>query len=162
MESTETTTEPSYEMPDDSEGFVLAEYAAFHMLEKKAEEVLVLDLRGRSDFCDFFVLGTGQADVQVKAIAQAVVNGLVVTGEKAHHVEGMRDGRWVLVDFVSVRNHVFKAKVRDYYQLERLWADAPQLAVSIEHFQDPDVRRRQAGRPGMVPPDRDAAGADAS
>ena len=68
----ETTAPESWEMPDDSPGFLLAERACYHILELKGEDVMILDLRGLSDVCDFFVLASGMADVQVKAIASSV------------------------------------------------------------------------------------------
>jgi ribosome-associated protein len=160
MSSETDTPNREYRMPDESEAFALAERAAFHMLEKKAEDVLVLDLRGRSDFCDFFVLGTGQADVQVKAIAAAVMAGLEQIGEPVHHSEGLAEGRWALLDLVNVLVHVFKPAVREYYQLERLWADAPRLEIAADHFADPTVRARQAERLGSAPSEKGAAGAD--
>jgi ribosome-associated protein len=146
MDSTENRPAQDFPMTDVSAAFALAERAAYHMLEKKAEDVLVLDLRNRSDFCDFFVLGTGQADVQVKAIAGAVMAGLDEAGESVHHSEGLAEGRWALLDYVNVLVHVFKPAVREYYQLERLWGDAPQLAITLEYFQDPRVMARQARR----------------
>jgi ribosome-associated protein len=148
-------------LPDDSDAFALAEAAAFHMLTKKAEDVVILDLRGRADICDFFVIGTGQADVQVRAIAAAVADGLAATGETVHHVEGLSEGRWALLDFVDVVVHVFKPAVRSYYRLEQLWADAPGLEITPEHFDDPRVRDRQQQRAGRFPPPGAATGADA-
>jgi ribosome-associated protein len=98
----------------------VAEYA----LSKKAENVLTMDLRGLTSTCDFFVIASGTSDVQVKAIADAVKNGLSDEGEKPWHVEGYEGKRWVLLDYVDVVVHVFDEETRDYYQLERLWGDA--------------------------------------
>jgi len=93
-------------------------------LSKKAENVLSMDLRGLSSACDFFVICTGTSDVQVKAIANAIDDGMTDVGEKPWHVEGAEGKRWILLDFIDVVVHVFDREARDYYQLERLWGDA--------------------------------------
>ena len=121
-------------MPDASPGFRLAERVCYHVLELKGDDVVVLDLRGLSDVCDFFVVASGQADVQVKAIAKAVRNGLVAVDQSCSGSEGEGEGRWILLDFVDVVVHVFKPEVRDYYQLERLWSDAGSLVIDLEHL----------------------------
>ena len=100
-------------------------------LSKKAENVLSMDLRGLTSACDIFVICTGTSDVQVKAIADAVKDGMTDDGEKPWHVEGTDGKRWILLDFVDVVVHVFNRETRDYYQLERLWGDA-----KFETFED--------------------------
>jgi ribosome-associated protein len=102
-------------------------------LSKKAEKTVSLDLRGLGAPCDFFVICEGGSDVQVRAIADAIVEGMREVGEKVWHVEGRETGRWVLLDFVTVVVHVFDAETRDYYQLERLWGDAP-----TQEYEDED------------------------
>lgn len=129
-------------MPDESPGFLLAERAAHHLLAVKGEDVVILDLRGLSDVCDFFVLASGRADVQVKAMARAVRDGLLAVGQKPVGSEGESDGRWALLDFVDVVVHVFRVEVRDYYQLERLWGDAGVLVVTLQHLGSEEFRRR--------------------
>jgi len=113
------------------------------------EEVVILDLRGRSDICDFFVLATGLADVQVTAIARAVADGLRTLGHRLHHNEGLAEGRWALLDFFDVVVHVQKPETREYFQLERLWGDAPRLALTPEHFEQDEVKQRQAQIPAL-------------
>ena len=93
-------------------------------LEKKAENIMSMDLRGIVTTCDFFVICEGTSDVHVRAIADGLLGGMVEAGEKAWHVEGYEVGRWILVDYVNVVVHVFDKETRDYYQLERLWGDA--------------------------------------
>lgn len=100
-------------------------------LEKKAENVISLDLRRLTSTCDFFVICEGGSDVHVKAIASAIREGMEVVDEKVWHVEGYEAGRWVLLDYVNVVVHVFDPETRDYYQLERLWGDA-----KIEAYED--------------------------
>ncbi len=101
-----------------------------------------MDLRGRSDVCDFFVLGTGASDTQVNALAKHVHNSLVGCGQKPKGLEGMNDGRWALLDFFDVVVHVFKTDARDYFDLERLWGDAPRLDLTAGHFSADDVAAR--------------------
>ena len=149
-EHTDTEESPvEYQMPDDSPAFELAEAAAYFILAKLGEEVVILDLRGRSDICDFFVLATGLADVQVKAIARAVADGLRTLGHRLHHNEGLAEGRWALLDFFDVVVHVQKPETREYFQLERLWGDAPRLALTPEHFEQDEVKQRQAQIPAL-------------
>ena len=102
-------------------------------LERKAHDVVALDLRGISSATDFFVIATGTSDIQVRAIADHVVDELKKEGERPEHVEGMDGGRWALLDYVDFVVHVFHPEARDFYQLESLWGDAPR-----EEFADPD------------------------
>lgn len=91
----------------------------------KARDVVVLDLRKISNAADFFVIASGTSDTHVRTLAERVRESVERTGWHAHHVEGLRAGRWALLDFVDVVVHVFHPTLREYYQLERLWADAP-------------------------------------
>jgi len=140
---------PRFSMPDDSPGFALAERAAYFALEKKADDVVILDLRGLSEVCDFFVIASGQADVQVKAIGRAVTDGLRSAGQAPVGVEGTETGRWVLIDFFDVVIHVLRPEVRDYYQIERLWDDAEVLAVPPSYLSTVGFRERH---PDLPPP----------
>ncbi len=94
-------------------------------LERKAQDVVILDLRGISSATDFFVIASGASDVQVKAIADNVIAGLKREDTRPEHVEGLRGGRWALLDYVDMVVHVFHPQARDFYQLETLWGDAP-------------------------------------
>lgn len=94
-------------------------------LDRKAEGVVAMDLRGISSATDFFIMATGNSDVQVKAIARHVMDELAKSGVKPLHVEGLDRARWVLMDFVDVVAHVLHPSARDFYQLELLWGDAP-------------------------------------
>jgi len=100
--------------------------------ERKAHDAVVLDLRGISSATDFFVLASGRSDVQVKAIADHVVDELKKEGQRPSHVEGLRGGRWVLLDYIDIIVHVFHPQARDFYQLENLWGDAPRWAEPSE------------------------------
>jgi len=94
-------------------------------LERKAHDVTVLDLRGISSATDYFVVASGRSDVQVKAIADHVVEELKGQGVRPGHVEGLPGGRWVLLDYFDFVVHVFHPQARAFYQLENLWGDAP-------------------------------------
>jgi ribosome-associated protein len=93
-------------------------------LTKKAQDVRILDLRKLSSVTDVFVVCHGDSDVQVRAIAEAVLDGLKQEGHRVWHKEGMEYCRWVLLDYVDVVVHIFLKETREYYGLERLWGDA--------------------------------------
>ena len=99
--------------------------AASLALDRKAEDVVALDLRGISSATDFFVLATGNSDIQVRAIAEHVMDELKKAGIRPLHVEGMDRARWVLMDFVDFVIHILHPSARAFYQLELLWGDAP-------------------------------------
>jgi ribosome-associated protein len=117
---------------------VVAKKVINHLLSKKAEEVLLFDLRKVTTMTDFFIICTGTTDVHVKAIANAVVDGCKEDKIDIYHVEGMDSLTWVLVDLVDIVVHVFQPESRKYYQLERLWGDAV-----IEKFGDEDEQAYQ-------------------
>ncbi len=93
-------------------------------LSKKGTEVKILDVKGLSSVCDYFVIASGGADVHVKAIAEAIADGLVKQGCRLSHREGEREGNWILLDYIDVVVHVFYEPTRRFYDLERLWGDA--------------------------------------
>lgn len=99
--------------------------AAELALELKAQDVVILDLRGLSTATDFFVVATGTSDVQVKAIADNIIDELKDDDVRPGHREGSKGGRWILVDYVDFIVHVFHPQAREFYQLEDLWGDAP-------------------------------------
>ena len=99
--------------------------AAELLFDRKALEVTLLDLRGISTATDFFLIATGTSDTHVSAISDHVVEELRASGTRPLNVEGARGGRWVLIDYFSFVVHVFHPAAREFYQLERLWGDAP-------------------------------------
>jgi ribosome-associated protein len=107
-----------------------AQAAAALCLDLKANEVVILDLAHVSDVTDAFVIASGTSDAHVRSIAEHVIEGMKARGIGAHHVEGMPQGRWVLIDFVHFVVHVFHPTLRSFYQLERLWSDASVIAVA--------------------------------
>lgn len=110
----------------------LARRIAELALEKKAERVVILDMRELYPASDYFVIGSATTDVQVKAIADHVIEELGKESVRPWHVEGVANRRWVLLDFVDVVAHVFLEEARNFYLLEKLWADAP-----LEEVEDP-------------------------
>lgn len=101
------------------------------MQERKAEDIVIIDLRtiGNS-VADFFVLCTGNSDTQVEGIAESVEAHIYkIKKESPRHVEGKRTGDWILLDYVDVVAHVFKRETRDFYHLESLWGDAKVKAI---------------------------------
>jgi ribosome-associated protein len=98
-------------------------------LDKKALDVVVLDLRKTPAFTDFFVLCSGQTQRQVKAIADAVEEALRAAKVRPAHVEGYDRADWVLMDFFTFIVHVFTPQTRAFYALERLWGDAERIEV---------------------------------
>jgi ribosome-associated protein len=99
-------------------------------LDKKATNVVVLDLRHTPAFTDYFVLCSGQNARQVKAIADAVEESLRAAKVRASHIEGYERAEWVLMDFFNFIVHVFSPQTREFYSLERLWGDAERIDVS--------------------------------
>ena len=93
-------------------------------MERKAQELAVLDLRGISSATDFFLLGSGTSDIQVRSIAEHIIEELKKEGVRPGHVEGLEGGRWVLIDYIDFVVHIFHPQARSFYQLETLWGDA--------------------------------------
>jgi len=100
--------------------------------DRKARDVHIMDLRGLSDATDFFLIATGDSEVHVRAIFEHIVEELDHEGVKPAGVEGASAGRWVLIDYIDLIVHVFHPMVREFYQLERLWGDAPALMLEEE------------------------------
>ncbi|MHB1223786.1 MAG: ribosome silencing factor [Gemmatimonadaceae bacterium] len=121
-------------MPSDtsSDPRQLAQRAAALALELKAVDVVILDVRGVADVTDCFVIASGTSDAHVRGIANHVLDELRTEGVRAHHEEGLQQGRWVLLDYVDVIVHIFHPQLRDFYQLERLWGDAEVVPVEPE------------------------------
>lgn len=106
-----------------------AQRAAQIALDTKAHDVILLDLRGVTDMTDFFLIASGTSDTHTRAIAEHIMETMKKEGYRADHVEGLEQGRWVLVDFVDFVVHVFHPTLRNFYQLERLWGDAERVTL---------------------------------
>ena len=114
----------------------LAHSIARLSLTKKSGDVVILDLRKLTNMTDFFVICSGETEIQVKAITDAVLEGLVKLQVKPWHKEGYETGTWVLLDFVDVVLHVFHEDTREYYRLEDLWGDAGVTMVKDSVIQE--------------------------
>jgi ribosome-associated protein len=109
---------------------ILAKHVADLALSKKAQDVVIMNLRGLSSVTDYFVICSGDSDVQIKAIADEIKDGLAKKGVSVWHRE-VGSPNWVLLDYVDVVVHVFHKHTRPFYNLEKLWGDA-----RIEHVKD--------------------------
>jgi ribosome-associated protein len=98
-------------------------------LERNSRDAVVLDLRGISDVTDFFLILSGDSDTHTRAISENILDRMRESGFRPVGVEGSAGGRWILMDFVGLVVHVFLPAVREFYQLERLWGDAPLVAL---------------------------------
>lgn len=108
----------------------LADLVAGYALDKKAADVTILDLRGVAGYTDFFVIASGGSDRQTKAIHDGVGEGLKKEhGLLPRRVEGVQEGRWILMDYLDVVLHAFTPETREHYRLEQLWGDVPRRAV---------------------------------
>jgi len=107
----------------------LALAAAKLALEKNGFDVVLIDLRKRTDIANYFLVCSGTVDVHVKAIADNIVDGLKAKDVRVWHVEGYRNLQWVLLDYVNVVIHIFQPNQREFYSLEKLWGDAPKQII---------------------------------
>ena len=98
------------------------------LADRKAVDAVVLDLRELTAAADYFIIASGTSDAHVRGMADHLLTALPPRGVRPHHVEGLSQGRWVLLDYVDFVVHVFHPELREFYQLERLWGDAAVLA----------------------------------
>ena len=110
----------------------LAQRAAAIALDNKGIDVVVLGLKGVSDMTDFFVIASGTSDTHVRALGEHIQAELKKEGETPQHVEGIQQGRWVLLDYVDIVVHLFHPSLRNFYDLERLWSDAQVVPVTAQ------------------------------
>jgi ribosome-associated protein len=108
----------------------LARSIANAVLEKKASDVVVLDVRGMASYADYLVLASGESERQVAAMADAVSELLKPKGVRPVSTEGQEGGSWVLLDYADVVAHLFQQDSRTFYDLEGLWADAKKISVA--------------------------------
>jgi len=97
--------------------------------DKKAEELVVLDLRKAAGFTDYFVICSGNNPRQIRAIADSVMDALAAAGSKPAHIEGYERSEWVLIDYFDFIVHIFAQETRMFYGLERLWGNAERIEV---------------------------------
>ncbi|CAN5562660.1 hypothetical protein BH09GEM1_BH09GEM1_24220 [soil metagenome] len=105
--------------------------AAAILIDRKANDVVLLSLKGVSDMTDYFLIASGTSDTHVRALGNAVLEDMKKdAGQMANHSEGLQQGRWVLLDYVDFVVHVFHPTLRNFYQIERLWADAQVVPIT--------------------------------
>ena len=124
-------------------------------LDRGALDPVLLDVREVASFADIFVLLSGRSDRQARAIAEAVVEAMRDAADAPLGVEGLAEGRWILIDCNDVIVHVFEPETRDLYSLERLWSDAPRIdlpglgvskeALAAASSEDTETRRQTEG-----------------
>jgi ribosome-associated protein len=107
----------------------LARQAADAAADKKANDLVVLDIHELSVIADYFIICSGNSNTQVQAIARGVREKLTKQGYHLKAMEGFDEARWVLLDFGDVVVHVFRQEEREFYNLERVWGDAQQLSL---------------------------------
>ena len=128
-----TSTDAPTRRPPRNPGYLIAAHAVDAMADKQATDIVVLDLRSIAAMADFFVLGTGGSDVQIRAIANGVMDHVEEQcEERPWQREGTEALEWVVLDYVDVVIHVFNKEKRAHYNIERLWGDADRADVPAE------------------------------
>jgi ribosome-associated protein len=112
-------------MTTDAERLERAGWIVEAALDRKAERLVALDVRKLTSYADTFVLATGTSDRHVRSIADGIAEAARIHGDVRLGTEGYDEARWILIDLGDVIVHVFRAEVREEYDLERLWSDAP-------------------------------------
>lgn len=120
------------------DSITLAKKIADLIFNKKGYDVRILDLKEIASFADYFVICSADSDTQVRAIADEIDKSLRDEGLKCWHKEGYRAMNWILLDYVDVVVHVFKKDMREFYNIEKLWGDAPVIEV-----EDPELRKQK-------------------
>lgn len=111
-------------------GKKIMELAVRALDSKKGRDIKALETGELTTLAEYFVLCAGTSNTQIKALADAVEKALSDAGEEPHHIEGHRDGTWVLLDYSVVVVHIFTQEAREFYDLERLWKDAKDVDIS--------------------------------
>ena len=100
--------------------------------DKKASNILILDLRGLTYIADYFMICSGNNPAQVGAVSDWIEETLARTGEHVSHIEGQAEASWVLMDYGDMVVHIFDEEARVYYNLEKLWGDAPRVPLQVK------------------------------
>ncbi len=120
---------PSSRPPRPASPLETAKLCAAAALDRKALDVVLLDVAGLSGFADYFLLASGRSTRQATAVAEQIKRTLKKAGVRPLGAEGLRQGAWVLLDYGDVVVHVFHQPVREFYDLEALWGDAPRVSL---------------------------------
>lgn len=116
----------------DKTGLELAQECARIALDTKAEDLVILDVRGLTSFTDYFVIMSGHSTRHVQGLAEAIGDELSAKRNTSTNCEGLKEGLWVLLDYTDVVVHVFYKETRTFYNLDGLWHDAPRIAPAGE------------------------------
>ena len=110
-------------------------------LEKKAKNIVILNIKNVTSFADYTIICSGTSDRQVQSIASSVEGSMKKAGTLPLGIEGEKGGRWVLMDYADIIVHVFYEPVREFYDIERLWSDAPKMEVAEDTVEVKSLRR---------------------
>ncbi len=110
----------------------IAGFIANVMNDKKAEDIEILGIKDLTVIADYFVICTGRNSNQISSICDEIEEKLKDQGIKAGHIEGLRSNNWILMDYGSVIVHIFSPADRDFYQLDKIWADAKKLSYTFK------------------------------
>lgn len=99
---------------------------------KKAKDITAIEIKDLTTLGDYFIIASGSSSTQVKALCDAVEDGMTSLGFEPLRVEGYQSGMWVVLDYTDVIVHLFYEQTREFYSLERLWADAPKVTLKLE------------------------------
>ncbi|HEX3688563.1 MAG TPA: ribosome silencing factor [Solirubrobacteraceae bacterium] len=127
MTQANPTYDASRQLTPEETVAAVADFAA----DRKALDIVQLDLRGMIGYADYFVICSGRTDRQTRAIHDAILEGMKARGILPRRVEGATEARWILMDYLDVVVHVFTPDTREYYRLEQLWGEAPSVAVDV-------------------------------
>jgi ribosome-associated protein len=127
MTPANTTQDAPTQLTPEDMAAVMADLAA----DRKALDIVQLDLRGMIGYADYFLICTGRTDRQTRAIHDAIHEGMKARGVLPRRIEGVPESKWILMDYLDVVVHVFTPDTREYYRLEQLWGEAPSVAVEV-------------------------------
>lgn len=148
-EAAELPAQPAVDEKSRRESLANAKAAIAAALDKKAVEPVLIDVCGRASYADFIAVVSGRSDRQVDAIAEGVCEAMAALGRRPLGREGARNGRWVLIDFGDVVMHVFYHPLREVFDIESLWIDAPRVKLQIPAEAKLDPVAGSSGSPGL-------------
>ncbi len=109
-------------------------------IEKKADNVVIMNMREMTTICDFFIICSGNTNRKIKAIADNIIKELKRLAIRLRHIEGYNEANWILIDCYDVITHIFRQDLRDFYDLEHLWAEAPKRVITEESVKKPRTK----------------------
>ena len=120
--------------PKPSRSYEQAIFIAQAAKEKKAEEVLVLEVGDLTSIADFFIFGSGESERQVRSLATYIEKEMAMRYHTHPSIEGKETANWILLDYGDIIVHIFRSDIRQYYALEKMWADASQIPIpELDH-----------------------------